>query len=106
MVIKDKDGNKKTQIEQVLKLWKNHFEMHLNTEFLHDPNVLDEIPEPVNSTDETFTITEEDIRNAIKTLNTRKSPGSDSITAEVLKAGGEKVVNILSKIFQKVLHEK
>ena len=39
----------------------------------------------------------------IAELKARKSPGDHCITAEVLKAGGEKMVEILDKIFRKVL---
>ena len=106
-VVKDKDGNKKVHMEEVLEIWQNHFKTHLNTAFPHNPNTLNEIAAPPHENiDDGLYITKEDIRKAIKSLKRRKAPGSDAITAEVLKAGGETMVSMLDKIFLKVIEEE
>ena len=33
MVVKNQKKDKSTKTEEVLKIWKEHFEQHLNTEF-------------------------------------------------------------------------
>ena len=43
MTVKDKNGNKRTHLRDVLKIWKDHFEKHLNTSYPHDESVLDSI---------------------------------------------------------------
>ena len=42
-IVLDKDGNKQASINKVLKIWKEHFEKHLNTEFPHKAAALDKI---------------------------------------------------------------
>ena len=34
--MKDSQGNLKTKTQDVLHIWKTHFEKHLNTQFKHD----------------------------------------------------------------------
>ena len=103
MTVKDKDGNKKTNMKDVLRIWKDHFKKHLNTAFPYDENALNSIPEPLLEDNDVYEISKDQIRKAIDALKTRKSPGNDGITAEVLKAGGEKMADILDKIFREVL---
>ena len=102
--IKDDKGVKQFKQENVLKLWKEHFEKHLNTSFDHDENALHSLnaaqDENVESVPE---ITVEEIKTAISKMKNRKAPGADQITSEVLKAGGEKMIAILEKIFNKIL---
>ena len=105
-VVKDKAGNKLTDKGKVLKCWEEHFNKHLNTEFSHEPKALDSIICQVmeSHTNESFTI--EEISTSIKQLKSRKAPGIDEITAEVLKAGGPSMINILKNIFEKVWEEE
>ncbi|CAK1590592.1 unnamed protein product [Parnassius mnemosyne] len=45
-----------------------------------------------------------EIRMALQHLKNGKSPGEDGITAELLKAGGKPVFEVLQKFFNSVLH--
>jgi hypothetical protein len=102
--VKDSNGQKHFQLDKVLVLWKEYFENHLNTSFEHDINALDtltpiqteaHIPEPEVSKDE--------VRTSIRKMKMRKAPGSDEITTEVIRAGGEKMVDMLCKIFNIIM---
>ena len=42
LAMKDSQGNLKTKNQDVLRIWKAHFEKHLNTQFNHDENSLQE----------------------------------------------------------------
>ena len=99
MVIKNQNADKRTQTDEVLKIWKEYFEQHLNTEFPHDESIPQFIPETMpgteQSTEELIT-SKEEIRKAISLLN-KTAPGSDLITVEALKAAGQPIVNMLQK---------
>ena len=106
MVLKDSNNVRTTQTNEVLKLWENHFKAHLNTRHPYQENAMESIPEaPLIDQDELH-ITVDDIRKAIGTLKNKRAPGSDRITAEVLKAGGNSIVNMLDHVFQKILTEE
>ena len=55
-VVKNQKKDKTTKAEEVLKIWKDHYRQHLNTEFPHYENILQSIP---NTTPGTETSTEE-----------------------------------------------
>ena len=54
MVVKNQKQDKTTKTGEVLKIWKDHFKQHLNTEFPHDENVIQSIPHPIPGTQQSI----------------------------------------------------
>ena len=103
-MVKDETGAKHFQMGKVLKLWEEHFEKHLNTSFEHDENALQSLePIHVKSQEQVPDITKEEISSAIRKMKNRKAPGADEITTEVIRAGGEKMIHMLHKIYNQIL---
>jgi hypothetical protein len=85
-IINDGNGNLLADPQTVLKRWKIFFNQVLNVHGVHDVRQMyihtaeALIPEP--------SLVE--VENAIGKLKSYKSPGTDQIPAELIKAGGEK----------------
>jgi hypothetical protein len=83
--MKDENGNLLADPQNVLNRWKNFFNQVLNVHGVHDVRQMDIhtneplVPEP--------SLVEVEI--AIGKLKSYKSPGTDNIPAELIKAGGE-----------------
>ena len=105
-MVKDRQGKKHSQLHEVMVCWEDHFKMHLNTAFPHDPDAILEIPDPPTCDDQEDYPTTEEIREAVKSMKRGKAPGIDEITTEVIKTAGEPMVKMLEKISKKVWHEE
>ena len=94
-----KDSNSENG-DRVLTLWKEHFERHLNTSFPHNEDALlalqENTPALVNNLQG---ISKDEVEKAI---SRRKAPRYDKISWEVLKAGGQTIIDILHKIFNSI----
>jgi hypothetical protein len=82
-IIRDENGNLIADPQSVLNRWKNFFNQELNVHGIHDVRQMDIhtaeplVPEP--------SLVEVEI--AIGKLRSYKSPGTDNIPAEMIKAG-------------------
>ena len=87
-----------------MKIRENHFKILLNTQYPYQENALNSIPEVLSNVKvKQIIITAGEIKKAIGTLKSRKAPGSDQMTADKLKSLGLRIMEILKKIFQRVL---
>jgi hypothetical protein len=84
-IIKEENGNLLADPQSVLNRWKNFFIQVLNVCGVHDVRQMDIqmaeplIPEPSHV----------EVETAIGKLKSYKSPGTDQIPAELIKARGE-----------------
>ncbi|KAL1268493.1 hypothetical protein QQF64_033856 [Cirrhinus molitorella] len=104
-LVKDSDGNIIMTEANCLKCWKEHFSLlfQYNTTPA-DPTILvaanAAAPSDACSTDP---VTPVEVRAALKKLNNRKAPSICAITAEMLKSGGDSIVDLLTHIFNQDL---
>ncbi|CAM4466358.1 unnamed protein product [Leuciscus chuanchicus] len=103
-LVKDSDGNLIATEANCLELWKEHFSLLLqHGTSPADPAISSATnaaaPSAVCSTDP---VTPEEVRAALEKLNNRKAPSIFAITAEMLKLGGESIVEWLTHIFNEV----
>ena len=102
--VKDREGRSITERKEQQKRWMEYFKELLNR------------PPPTNTPDiqpanEDLQIEEgapnkEEIALAIKQLKLGKSPGPDNITAEMMRADINTIVNMLHPLFEKIWEEE
>ena len=99
-MIKDHDGSILTDVKSVLRRWQEHFDKLLNGDATRDhPPEVELFQDDGNRIDPP---THGEIKKAIASLKNNKSPGPDSIPAELFKNGGEKLVDVLHSVIVKV----
>ncbi|GAA6068877.1 uncharacterized protein LOC124628743 [Tachysurus ichikawai] len=101
---KDSDGNLIATEANCLERWKEHFSLLLqHGTSPADPTIsLAANAAAPSVACSTSPVTPEEVRAALGKLNNRKSLGICAITAEMLKSGGESIVEWLTRIFNKV----
>jgi hypothetical protein len=84
-IIKDENGNLLADSQSVLNRWKNFFNQVLNVHGAHDVRQMDiHTAEPLVPQPSLVKV-----EVAIENLKSYKSPGTDQIPVELIKAGGE-----------------
>ena len=101
--LKSKDGNSTlTQPEDIQARWCEYYTEFFNRYPIVEESVLDlfEQREPIVSLHEVPSWNE--INISVKQINTNKVSGMDGIPAEILKFGGDKMIDILELIIRDV----
>ena len=97
--IQDKSGKCLTEENEILNRWTEYCSDLYNYETEGDPILLDrpQIPDA-----EHHPILPEEVEAAVKALKMGKSTGVDNIPAELVQAGGEAMIDILTTICNKI----
>ena len=97
--IQDKSGKCLTEENEILNSWTEYCSDLYNYETDRDPIVLDcpQIPDKKH-----HPILREEVEAAVKVLKMGKSAGVDNIPAELVQAGGEAMIDILTAICNKI----
>ena len=100
-MVKDKDGNLLTKDDEIRKRWGEHFDKVLNRPA---PSSVAGIDKETEGDDdiEIGCITRAEIRNAMHKMKKGKAAGIDSITIELLRAGGDVFTELLYELFPKI----
>ena len=99
ITIQDKSGKYLTEEQEILRRWAEYCSELYNYESYGDNTVLDcsqhpeEDPQP---------ILREEVEIAVAALKKGKSAEVDNIPAELVKAGGESMIDVLTKICNKI----
>ncbi|KAK3527860.1 hypothetical protein QTP86_009416 [Hemibagrus guttatus] len=101
-VIKDRDGRVLTSEESVQRRWKEYFE-----ELMNEENEREKRVEGVNSVEQKVDkIRKDEVRKALKRMESGKAVGPDNIPVEVWKCLGEAAVEFLTSLFNRVLESE
>ena len=68
MIMRNQNADKRTQVDEFFKIWKEYFEHDLNTESSHGENILQSIPKTMRGTEqstEELILLKEEITKAI-----------------------------------------
>ncbi|XP_054287945.1 uncharacterized protein LOC129003672 [Macrosteles quadrilineatus] len=104
--IKNKEGQLLTESVKVLERWREYFEELLNVDEITPTEEENQNNEDIYFYVEPFieTPTKEEVQYAIKSLKNDKAPERDEITADIIKRGGniivEKLWNLITKIWE------
>jgi hypothetical protein len=95
-IIKDENCNLIADSQNVLKGWKSFFNQVLNVQGVHDVRQMDiHTAEPL--VPESSLV---EVEIAIGNLKSYKSPGTDNIPAELIKAGGETLYSEIHRLIR------
>ena len=110
-VLRPADGKGRiTSTKEKLERWRQHFEQVTNVVSEVTEATLSMIPigEDIKVSDEVLIQepSEDEVREAILQLKNNKAPGDDGITTELLKLGGETIVEEMTCIAGSIWHSE
>lgn len=106
LTIKNKKGDVLKKEEDIMDRWREHFQelLNENEEVENNAAEVTERERQIDNNESNITI--EELTDAIRELKNGKSPGADKITAEMVKAMGERGTNLLLEIFKRIWIEE
>ncbi|CAF4045409.1 unnamed protein product, partial [Rotaria magnacalcarata] len=108
MPIGDKNGKLLVNSTDQLERWREYFCELLNVHSTVDPYVINEVqittPSRLDLKRQNKQPSFEEVKIVLNQMKSRKAPGSDEVTADILKAGGEKVIEEASVAGVKFLY--
>ena len=96
-IIEDKNGQLLANEHSILKRWTEYCQELYNYPIKPDHSVI--ISQNTDNVDE-LPILKSDVEYAIQKLKEGKSPGIDNISGELLKYGGDAIVNVFTELCQ------
>ena len=98
--ILDEKGQTIRNPEETLARWQRHFAEVLNVQKKAAEEVVSELED--HSHGETDEVSREEVEKAVGKLRNGKAAGQDEVVAELLKYGGEVVIDWLTEVIQQV----
>jgi hypothetical protein len=92
-LVKDENGDLLADSNNILSKWKNYFFQLLN---IHSVSVIRQIQ--IHTAEPSVPCPSLEVEIATAKLKKYKSPGSDQILAELIKAGGETLLSAIHKL--------
>ena len=101
--VHDKSGKLLINSKDTPKRWREFFFGSLNVFSPIDPNLIGQIQTPpcsaLEENRQNAQLSIEEVRRAVSQMKSRKAPGSDEVSVDILKFGGEIVIRWLVSIF-------
>jgi len=98
-VIRNKRGELAMNTKEKAEVWKEYFDKLLNTE---EPKELIKKGNKKISEVEVEELTIEDVKEAIRNLKNNKAAGTDGIPPELIKYGGNKLLNRMYELIRQI----
>ena len=98
--ILDEDGQPVQKGEEKLSRWRRHFQEVLNVDSAMSEEAVADLED--NSHLETPEVNREEVERAVKKLENKKAGGDDRIVAELVKNGGEAMIDWMMELVQEV----
>merc|ERR1712002_566357 len=107
MKVRDSEGNMLTEGARVQQRWREYFESLLKVDDERRAQISKVMRERMNDdANGVLEVGVEDVRKAVKKLKKGKSSGVDVITSEMLKCGGEAVLEWLTRVCRVCVSEE
>ena len=102
-IIEGRDGKMLNDVEDVLGRWKEYCEENNNHQTDKDDTILDILKSAAAPNETARPIIKAEVKEAVRSLKDNKSLGVGNIQGELLKYGGDDVIEILKDICNTIL---